>query len=165
MIHASTKAEDNNKIFMAKWDIKDGFWRMDCQEGEQWYFAYALPQPPGLPTISSSLKMSWVESLPFFCAATDTSRDIAMQYSDTKVGSFSKHKFEQYLYGNKSFKTFQDDIHGRLFLYLVEVYVDDFMSLIIPATREQMIHVATAVMTGIHNVFLEAINEDNDPIC
>jgi hypothetical protein len=38
------------------------------------------------------------------------------------------------------------------------------MSLIIPTIREQMIHLATAVMTGIHNVFPEAINKDNDPI-
>jgi hypothetical protein len=28
---------------MAKWDIKDGFWRMDCMEGEEWNFAYVLP--------------------------------------------------------------------------------------------------------------------------
>jgi hypothetical protein len=26
IIHAFAKADDNCKIFMAKWDIKDGFW-------------------------------------------------------------------------------------------------------------------------------------------
>jgi len=25
---------------MAKRDIKDGFWRMDCRDGEEWNFAY-----------------------------------------------------------------------------------------------------------------------------
>jgi hypothetical protein len=37
--------EDNAKIFMAKWDIKDGFWRLDGQDSEEWNFAYVLPQP------------------------------------------------------------------------------------------------------------------------
>ncbi len=37
------------KVFMAKWDIKDGFWWMDYAEGEEWNFAYVLPQPKGEP--------------------------------------------------------------------------------------------------------------------
>jgi hypothetical protein len=28
IIHAFAETEDEAKIFMAKWDIKDGFWRM-----------------------------------------------------------------------------------------------------------------------------------------
>jgi hypothetical protein len=35
IIHAFAAAEENAKIFMAKWDIKDGFWRLDCQQGEE----------------------------------------------------------------------------------------------------------------------------------
>jgi hypothetical protein len=35
MIHAFAKADKKDKIFMAKWDVKDGFWRMDCREGKQ----------------------------------------------------------------------------------------------------------------------------------
>ncbi len=31
---------------MAKWDIKDGFWRLDGQNSEEWNFAYVLLQPP-----------------------------------------------------------------------------------------------------------------------
>jgi hypothetical protein len=48
---------------------------------------------------------------------------------------------------------------------MIEVYVDDFMSLVIPASQPQLMHVAAAVMTGIHDVF--PTNEDNngdDPI-
>ena len=47
IIHAFTEADNNNKIFMAKWDIKDGFWWMDCRAGEEWNFNYVLPQPQG----------------------------------------------------------------------------------------------------------------------
>jgi hypothetical protein len=50
---------------MAKWDTKDGFWRLKCEEGEQWNFSYVLPQPEGCPfklVIPTSLQMGWVES-------------------------------------------------------------------------------------------------------
>ena len=60
IIHAFTAAEEDAKIFMAKWDIKDGFWRMDCRECEEWNFAYVLPQPEGEPiwlVIPKSLQM------------------------------------------------------------------------------------------------------------
>jgi hypothetical protein len=42
IIHAFAEADKNAKIFMAKWDIKDGFWRMDCEAGEEYNFAYVL---------------------------------------------------------------------------------------------------------------------------
>jgi hypothetical protein len=49
VIHAFAEADKNNKIFMAKWDIKDGFWRLDAKTGDEWNFTYVLPQPPGEP--------------------------------------------------------------------------------------------------------------------
>jgi hypothetical protein len=44
IIHAFAEADEDAKIFMAKYDIKDGFWRLDCQEGEEWNFSYVLPR-------------------------------------------------------------------------------------------------------------------------
>jgi hypothetical protein len=35
IIHAFAKAADGKKKNMAKWDIQDGFWHMDCREGNQ----------------------------------------------------------------------------------------------------------------------------------
>jgi hypothetical protein len=167
MIHAFVEAKDEEKIFMAIWDVTDGFWRMDCCKGEQWNFAYVLPQPPGSPVIlvtTLSLQMGWVELLPFFCAGTKTSRDIAMEYSNTAVRSLNKHKFEAYLMGDVTFKEFQEKKSNGTLRYLLKVYVDNFMLLIIPATKEEMLHIATAVMTGIHDVFPGAKNENDDPI-
>jgi hypothetical protein len=63
------EADKNAKIFIAKWDIKDGFWHMDCAEREEWNFAYVLPQAEGKPTklvVPTSLQMGWVESPPYF---------------------------------------------------------------------------------------------------
>jgi hypothetical protein len=48
IIHAFAEADDNDKIFMVNWDIKDGFWRMDCEAGEEYNFAYVLPQEEGM---------------------------------------------------------------------------------------------------------------------
>jgi hypothetical protein len=65
IIHALAEADEDAKIFMAKWDIKDGFWQMDCAAGEEWNFAYVLPQEEGQPTthvVPTSLQMGWVES-------------------------------------------------------------------------------------------------------
>ncbi len=38
IIHAFAEMDPTAKVFMAKWDIKDGFWQMDCAEGEEWNF-------------------------------------------------------------------------------------------------------------------------------
>jgi hypothetical protein len=48
-IHPFAKADKTAKIIMAKWDIKDGFWSLDCTEEEEYNFAYVLPQPEEEP--------------------------------------------------------------------------------------------------------------------
>ena len=40
--------EPDEKVFAAKFDIKDGFLRLDCEEGEEWNFAFVLPRRPGV---------------------------------------------------------------------------------------------------------------------
>ena len=81
IIHPFAEADDNSIIFLAKWDIKDGFWRLDCEEGQAWNFAYVLP--PDQPAtavelvVSTSLQMGWIKSPPYFCTASETARDVA----------------------------------------------------------------------------------------
>ena len=64
IIHAFATTEPNAKIFMAKWDIKDGFWRLDCKQGEEWNFAYVQPSSFGTNDIRlvvpTSLQMGWM---------------------------------------------------------------------------------------------------------
>ena len=166
IIHAFAEAEDDTKIFMAKWDIKDGFWRMDCREGEEWNFAYVLPQPEGAPTmlvVPTSLQMGWVESPPYFCAATETARDVATEYTDMPIGSIPHHKFEKYTIDGESYADLQDEGEDdKPFRSMIEVYVDDFMSLVIPISKSQLLHTAAAVMTGIHDVFPANDEDDGD---
>jgi hypothetical protein len=143
IIHAFAEADEGAKIFMAKWDIKDGFWRMGCAAGEVWNFTYVFPQEEGKPimlVVPTPLQMGWVKSPPYFCAATETVRDISTDYIETEINSLPLHKFEHYVVRASGFATLPmmaRDEQG-CFQYMVEVYVDDFMSLVIPVSQEQL---------------------------
>ena len=168
IIHAFAEVDDEAVIFMAKWDIKDGFWRLQCKEGEEWNFAYVLPDKVVEPTrlvVPTSLQMGWIESPPYFCAASETARDVAATYMALPVGGLPQHKFVE-----RTQPDGKDGVHLRkegtneAFRYLLEVYVDDFMSLVIPTSGKQLQHVANAVMRGIHDVFTPDDDDCNDPI-
>ncbi len=88
IINAFAEMDPTAKVFMAKWDIKDGFWRMDWAEGEEWNFVCILPQPEKEPiklVIPTSLQMGWVELPPYFCVATETALDVTTEYIDMPV--------------------------------------------------------------------------------
>ena len=85
MIQAmATWPEEEGALLMAKWDIQDGFWRMAVEEAEEHQFCYVLPADPLLPmdddpmiVVPKALQMGWTSSPAFFCAATETARDLA----------------------------------------------------------------------------------------
>jgi hypothetical protein len=81
------------------------------------------------------------------------------------VRTLPQHKFEQYVIGDADYDALPEtSIRNTGFVYMVEVYIDDFMSLVIPVSCDQLQHVAMAVMTGIHDVFPPDNDESNDPI-
>ncbi len=138
------------------------------EDGAKWNFSYVLPQHPGQPcylVVPTSLQMGWVESPPFFCAASETARDIAQDYCETKMGTLPPHKFNNYMIGNQAYEDLpKQNALDNLFRYLLEVYVDNFVSLVIPTSREQLRHVSMSTMTGIHAVFPSDDIDSNDPI-
>ena len=94
MAHAPT---ENGSILMSKLDMKDGFWRMVCRLGEEWNFAYVLPNKPGEPieiVVPSALQMGWTYLPPFFCAASKTARDVAQSLAEEPIGSLPRHPLE-----------------------------------------------------------------------
>jgi hypothetical protein len=127
-----------------------------------------LPQAEGKPTklvVPTSLQMGWVESPPYFYAATKTSRDMAMDYTKNHKNLLPPHKFVKYTIGDPEYEALPESQKSNNgYVYKLEVYVDNFMSLIIPASREQIRNVATAVMTGIHDVFQLDDSNNDDPI-
>ena len=56
----------------------------------------------------------------------------------------------------------RDDSRNN-FQYLLEVYVNNFFSLVVPTSREQLCHVSMGTITGIHNVFPADDVDSNDP--
>ena len=42
--------------------------------------------------------------------------------------------------------------------------MDDYISLAIPTSQEQLIHVATEIMMGVHDVFPADSNDDDVPL-
>jgi hypothetical protein len=169
VIHAMAEADlrGDEKVFMAKYDIKDGFWRLNCQKGEEWNFAYVLPQEEGKPVklvVPTSLQMGWVESPPYFGAASETARDLASQYVELPVGALKDNKFVEHAFGGDDCKNLPDTVAcNRGFRYVMGVYVDDFIQMAIARSIQQLRHVANAVMFGIHDVFPADPVDENDP--
>ena len=171
LIHAFANTPSEAPIYMAKWDIKDGFWRLNCEEGQEWNFAYVQPSShhatPTNPTlvIPTSLQMGWIESPAYFCTASETARDVATVYIDTPVGSLPPHKFCGYTQTSDDYTRLPTEVAGLSDLwYLLEVFVDDFIGLAIPQSRMQLDHIATGTMTGVHDVFPPDDTDANDPI-
>jgi len=82
----ATAGPEQGHIFFAKWDIKDGFWRMVVSPEDAWHFCYVLPASQNEPiqlVIPTSLQMCWCESPAFFCTASETARDIAQSLGDS----------------------------------------------------------------------------------
>jgi hypothetical protein len=115
--------------------------------------------------VPSLLQMGWVESPPYFCPTTETSRDIATTYCKTKIGTLPSHKFDDLVSVDDAVGELPDTPTTNEFMrYLVEVYVNNFMAIVIPTTQHDITHVSQAVMHGIHDVFLADDNNANEPI-
>ena len=164
IIHAFATSDPDAKIFMAKWDIKDGFWRLNCETGQEWNFAYVMPSAdkdnPKL-VIPTSLQMGWIESPPYFCAAAETARDVAQQYLQLPLGEMVDHKFIQHTLPLEHGLPLTHD--GQL-KFLLEVFMDDFIGLTIPTSLPQLRHSSNAVLYGIHDIFPPNDDESLDPI-
>ena len=75
--------DKNTPFSFAKLYIKDGFWRMAVSDTDAWNFCYVIPQFNKVKNIEdievlvqNCPQMGWCESLPFFCAAAETARDV-----------------------------------------------------------------------------------------
>jgi hypothetical protein len=98
-----------------------------------------------------------------FSGILNLARDAAVNYVETPAGSLPAQKFQHMAMGSEAVTELP--VTGLIDLrYLVEVYVDDFISLAIQTSQEQLRHFAQAVMTGIHDIFPVDDADDNDPI-
>lgn len=159
IIHALAAAPNTGIPFLfSKVDLKDGFWRMAVNERDAWNFAYVLPplDPNDDPVlvIPDSLQMGWSESPPFFCAATETARDVAQHTLDT-AQTAEPHPMEEIMM-NIDWTTIpahDSNPTDTKFLTMLEVYVDDFIAIIQSTDPAHIRKVSRHLLHAIDNVF------------
>ena len=79
---------------------------------------------------------------------------MAEQYIETPVGSLALHKFVNLTEVNPDFVELpKTDISNNPFIYMMEVYMDNYIALAIPRIQYQLHHVANDIITGIYDVF------------
>lgn len=169
IIHAmATVPEKDGPILLAKFDLKDGYWRMVVPEEDELHFAYVLPQvDPNaelMIVIPSSLQMGWTLSPPYFCAASETARDVAVELRDGKHGPLMPHPLEkqtltptltehlQTIVNWSTAEPITDRAPADLYC-LFEVYIDDFIGLLQSQDSKEILRCSRALLHGIHSIF------------
>ena len=162
-----TADPDKGPLLFCKLDIKDGFWRMCVPEDDQMQFCYVLPPLPTSdstnPTASlddvmlvvpAALQMGWTSSPAFFCAATETGRDVA---EDLRLcPELPPHPLEHHMTDPIPPHLLQLPAHTpdvESLLHLFEVYIDDFCALLQSTDPTVLLHHSRALLHAIHQIF------------
>ena len=108
--------------------------------------------------IPHALQMGWSEYPLFFCAATETSRDIIYQYYENWIQKIPPHPLEQHLTAevNKA----PDKTPAESTATGIEVYVDDFITCTNNTSKTHITQLARAMLHGIHSVFPPQPSQD-----
>ena len=142
----------------AKVDIKDGFWRMAVSPKDAWHFCYAIPpKSPDesiddrLIVVPTALAMGWAESPPFFCAATETGRDVIQRFLDNP-SPLPPHPSEYKMYDDTTALD-MDPFSVNDGIDFIEVYVDDFIGGTNNLSKPHLQFLSRAMLHGINSIF------------
>ena len=154
LLHFMKMTRAGKWILFSKLDISDGFWRLVVRKEDSFNFAFVLPQLPGQPTrivVPSAVQMGWVESPSYFCAVTETARDITQHLINTNA-SLPAHKIENSMtIPTVPLRARTDEPDSS-----IQVYVDDFVNATTQSTDETYVpKIRRASIHGIHSVFPE----------
>lgn len=150
-----------------KIDIKDGFWRMAVSDDDAWNFCYVIPPEEDsepledrLIVVPNALQMGWRESPPFFCAATETARDVIQRSMDKELHLQPPHHLEQYMTSNTplppapgSIPSATPDAITNNDINIMEVYVDDFIGGTNILDEAHLTNLSRAILHGVHSIF------------
>ena len=158
----ATQPDSDGALMMCKLDIKDGFWRVCVPEKDELQFCYVLPttnpNDPIMLVVPTALQMGWTSSPPFFCAATETGRDIADFLH--KQPTLPPHPLEHHmmdpinpaLLSLPAVPTHGPGARSGLF-HLFEDYVDDYINIVQSTDPEVLRHASRAVLHAVHQIF------------
>jgi len=93
----------------------------------------------------------------FFCAASETARDVAESYVCEDIGTLPSHPLEALTISNVHVSlpdmSKANGATSTKFLHMLEAYVDDFIQLVQTKDPKVLMHCSRALMHGIHSVF------------
>jgi hypothetical protein len=148
---ASVPPEEH--IHFSKMDLADGYWRMVVEPDARWNFAYVMPSADGQPirlVIPRALQMGWNESPAYFCATTETARDVAQCWIDSNT-RLAEHPMESFT--TPTMPARRQSTNGPRH-QMSAVYVDDFcLAAVEDASGTLLQRTARATLHGIHSVF------------
>jgi hypothetical protein len=153
---------------LSKIDLSDGFWRMIIEALGAWNFCYVMPDPPGSPiriVVPSALQMGWAESPAYFCAATETARDIIQAGLVSARVELPPHCFENFMHPAKAAKRSKSDSPANTMV----VYVDDFIRASVENADSTLLgRISCAALHGIDSIFpplnVTGHTDSKDPI-
>jgi hypothetical protein len=106
--------------------------------------------------------MGWSESPAFFCAATETARDVAAARCALQPDTVAPHPLESSTIDHAELARARahsvltppttDDARAA-FAHLLEVYIDDFCALAQTTDERSLRHLSSSILTSIHEVF------------
>ena len=97
--------------------------------------------------------MGWSESPPFFCAATETARDIA-ESNFSSPAPQQAHPMEDIVLDIDWAKIPKADRDpNEAFLHLLEVYIDDFLALIQSTDEDHITKLTRSLLNAISDIF------------
>jgi hypothetical protein len=153
MCRLLAEVPEEEDVMLSKIDLSDGFWRMRVKDKDSWNFAYVLPDVPGAPlrlVVPCSLQMGWSESPAYFCAATETTRDLIQETLESGT-ELPAHRLEEYMLPARPAKR---QTTGTTTWQETYVYVDDFCLAAVESRDGKLLkRVARAALHGIHAVF------------
>ena len=174
----ATQSPEDGPLLFAKLDIKDGFWRMCVPEADEEQFCYVLPPSPDddpddiMIVVPAALQMGWTSSPAFFCAATETGRDVA-EFLRT-LTRLPTHPLEHHmvdpidpeLLQNFPFPTAstpeeRQHLQAGIF-HLFECFVDDYIGVLQSTDPDALRHHSRALLHAIHQIFPPKVATGHD---
>ena len=140
-------------VHLAKIDLSDGFWRMLVEEEDKWNFAYVLPGAPNAPVrlvIPHALQMGWTESPGYFCAATETGRDVMQSLLEAGI-ALPPHCADKYM--TPAFPAKRQTVQAPEWK-MMAVYVDDYILAAVQSADGTLLQrMGRAALHTIHAIF------------
>jgi hypothetical protein len=126
LFHFMASMPKDQEIRLAKVDLSNRFWRLIAEPEQKHNFCCVMPYPPGSRVrivVPSALQMGWAESPAYFCAATETGRDIIELLLREEI-DMPEHPLEQFMVRADAPKTAPpgDEPHTS-----IGVHVDDYV--------------------------------------